>query len=192
MNWLFEQPLVIAIAGIVVGIAIGVAWSSTGRKELLFALGAVVVFTIAGLIVERMVVTDREAIEQTLVEIARDVQSNDVRAVVRHIHPGAPEIVRQAEAEMPNYEFTECRITKVHTIDIDASAEPRSAIVEFNVIASGSFSQGDISVADTKIPRWVQLHMVREKDGRWTVQDYKHDVPQRMLSSDPVGDGMGY
>ena len=145
------------------------------------ALGAIVVFTIVGLVIEQAILTDREAIEATLTEIARDVESNNIRALVRHIATGATEVQQAAEAEMPKYRFEECRVTKVHNIDIDATQEPRSAIVEFNVIATGSFSEGGFELTGQQVYRWVQLHMVREKDGRWKVQSYKHDDPQHFL-----------
>ena len=61
MIWLLEQPLAVVILGVVLGLAVGLAWTSTGRKEWLFGLAAIVVFTIVGLIVEQLVVTDREA-----------------------------------------------------------------------------------------------------------------------------------
>src|SRR5687768_7873292 len=105
--WLLEQPLYIVVIGIVVGILVGGAWTASGRKEFLFALGAVVVFTIAALVVERLVVTDAESIRSTLNEIARDVQSNDHQRLVGHISKANPSLVQRAEAEMPNYKFTE-------------------------------------------------------------------------------------
>jgi hypothetical protein len=184
MNWLFEQPLVIVIVGVLLILGLGAAWSSTGRRELLYAVGVAGMLMIAGLIVERFTVTDREAIEATLQEIARDVQSNNHRAVLSHVYSGAPELKQKAEAELPNYRFTECRVTKIHTVDVDDSAEPRSAIIEFNVIASGSFKAEGFDVTDT-VPRWVRLHMVREKDGAWSVQNYEHDSPQRMIVNQP-------
>ena len=188
MNLLLEQPLAIVIVGVVLGLVAGTAWTSTGRKGWLIGLGLVVVLTIAGLIVERLVVTDREAIEATLAEIARDVQSNDLRAVLRHVSSNNPELQQKAEAEMPNYRFDECRVTKIFQLDIDASAEPRSALVEFNVIASGSFQQGGVELADRGVPRRVLLQMVREKDGRWRVQDYAHSSPLENLDADSLTD----
>jgi hypothetical protein len=181
MNLLLEQPLAVVIAGVILGLIGGIAWSSTGRKEWLVGLGLVVVLTIVGMIVEQLVVTDREAIERTLGEIARDVQSNNVRTVLRHIATGASDVQREAETELPRYRFDECRVTKVHNVDIDASAEPRSAIVEFNVIATGSFSEGGVELTGQQVLRWVRLHMVREKDSQWRVQDYEHDDPQRFM-----------
>ena len=181
MNWLFESPAMIVVIGVLLLIVLGGLWSMSGRKEMLYAMAAVGALILVGLIVERLVVTDGEAIRRTLLEIAADVESNDVRAVTRHIHSAAPEIKARAEAEMPNYKFTECRITKVHSIDVNTSQQPRSAIVEFNVRASGSFSEGSMSLSEMHVPRWVRLHMVQEKDGRWTVQDYQHDDPQRFM-----------
>jgi len=180
MTWLYEQPLVIVALGVGLILALGAAWSASGRKELLYGVGAAFVLLIAGLITERLVVTDSEAIRATLLTIARDVQSNNRRAVLAHIHSGSPELKKKAEAELPNYDFTECRVTKVHKVEVDRSAEPHSALVEFNVIASGTFKQSGMELTDT-VPRWVKLQMLRDKDGRWTIANYEHDDPQRMI-----------
>jgi hypothetical protein len=161
------------------------AWSATGRKELLYAMAAALALLIGGLVTERLVVTDGEAIRATLLQIARDVQSNDRKAVTRHIHSSAPDLKKRADAELPNYQFTECRVTKVHLIDVDSHAEPRSAIAEFNVIATATLRQPGFEVTDT-VPQWVRLHMLREKVGRWTVAEYEHDAPQRMIMKQPT------
>jgi hypothetical protein len=184
MNWFFEHELIVVALGVATILALGAVWSSSGRKELLYAVGVVFALLIAGLIVERVVITDKEAIEATLKQIARDVKSNNRGAVARHIHSAAPSLKQKAEAELPNYDFTECRVTKIHLIDVDPSTEPRSAMVEFNVIASGTFKQPGFEVTDT-VPRWVKLHLLREPDGRWTVAEYEHDNPQRMILNRP-------
>ena len=183
MNWLFDQPLAIVVIGVLTLVALGAAWAVTGRRELVQALVVVFLLMVAGLVVERLVVTDREAIEATLLQIARDVQSNKMNAVVAHVYSGAPELKKKAESELPNYRFTECRVTKIHTIEVDAKAQPRKAVAEFNVMASGSFKTDLGELTDT-VPRWVRLHMVRDKDGRWNVQDYEHDDPTRFIMKD--------
>lgn len=189
MNWLLEQPLAVVILGVVLGLGLGVGWTSTGRKEWLFGLAAVIVLTIAGLIIEQAIVTDREAVEATLIELARDVQSNNHQAVLRHIAADATEVQREAAAELPNYRFDECRITKVHGIDVDASLEPRSAVVEFNVVANGSFREGGFELSGQQVYRWVQLHLVREPDGQWRIQRYQHRDPQEFLYDRDSRDG---
>jgi uncharacterized transporter YbjL len=184
MTWLFEQPLAIVALGVALLVAVGVAWSATGRKELLYGLGVVLALLVAALVVEQLVVTDREAIRATLQQIARDVQSNNHRALRRHIHSAAAELRQKADAELPRYRFTECRVTRIHRLDVNGQAQPRQAVVEFNVIASGSFRVDSFEFDDT-IPRWVRLHLVREPDGRWTVTDYEHDDPQRFMMRQP-------
>jgi len=191
MNWLFEQPIVIVIFGVAVVLALAGAWSATGRRELLYGVGAALALLLAGLVVERLVVTDREAIRQTLVHIARDVQSNNRRSVVAHIASSAPSLKKKAEAELPNYQFTECRVTKVHSIDVSTQATPPTAIVRFNVVASGSFRYGGFEVSDSQVPRWIELQIVKEKDGRWTVEDYSHAPPQQMLFDRSLSEGNG-
>src|SRR6476661_1585024 len=185
MPWLYEQPLIIVVLGVALLLGLGAAWSASGRKELLYSMAVVVVLLIAGLVIERLVVTDREAIRATLLQIARDVQSNDRRAVLRHVHFSATELKKKAEAELPNYHFTECRVTRINLIDIDRHAEPRSAMVELNIIISGEFKYAGLEATGT-YPRWVKLHMLREKDGRWTVVEYDHDDPQRMIMKSPT------
>ncbi len=185
--WPLDQPLYIVIIGIVLVVIVGGAWTASGRKEWLAALVAVAVFTTIWLVVERMVVTDQEAIRATLLEIARDVQSNDVQRVVKHVAKANPSLTTRAQNELPNYDFDECRVTKVELIDVDASAEPRSAKVEFNVIASGTFRAPGVEVSQ-KVPRWIQLHMVREDDGKWRVQDYQHKPPVAMFLGQPLSE----
>ena len=188
MNWLFEQQLVIVVIGVALILALGAAWSASGRKEPLYAIAGVLVLLIAGLITERLVVTDREAIRATLAQMARDVQNNNRRATLQHIYSGARELRLKVESELRDYHFTECRITKVHKIDVDDRAEPRSAIVEFNVIGSGSSEKESIGTVE-HFPRWVRLQMIREKDGRWTVSKLEHDSPERMILNDPAEGG---
>src|SRR5262245_47130924 len=108
MNWLFEQPLVIVGVGAVLLVGLGAVWSSTVRQELLYALAGIFGLIVAGLIVERLVVTDREAIRATLLQIAHDVESNNHGAVLKHIHSGAPQLAQRAKAELPNYQFSAC------------------------------------------------------------------------------------
>jgi hypothetical protein len=183
--WLFDTPIYIVLIAIVAGVLAGVAWTSSGRRELLYALGAVVVLAVTMLIVERAVITDREAIRTKLAEIARDVQANDMQRVLGHIAKGNPSLIGRVQNEMPNYDFTECRVTKIHKTDIDSSAEPRSAIVEFNVRFDGKFGRGGFEMRGPGV-RWIRLQMVREEDGQWRVLNYEHAPPHQFM----LGGGM--
>src|SRR5207244_5396220 len=69
MSWLYESQLVIVALGVALILALGAAWSATGRKELLYAMGVVFILLVACLINERLVVLDREAIRATVLKI---------------------------------------------------------------------------------------------------------------------------
>lgn len=181
MTWLWEQPLVIVVVGVTTLAALGAAWAVSGRRALLAAAATAGVLLAVGLVTERLVVTDREAIQQMLQQLVRDVRSNNLRAVTQHIASRAPQLRQKVTAEMPRYRFDDCRITRVHQIEIDAHARPRTARVEFNVVASGTFREGGFEISDALVPRWVCLFLVKEEDGRWTVEDYDHAPPQQML-----------
>ena len=56
--WLYEQPLIIVALGVALILALGAAWSASGRKELLYACCVAFVLLVVGLIVEKLVVTD--------------------------------------------------------------------------------------------------------------------------------------
>jgi hypothetical protein len=185
MTWLFDSPTTVAILGFVLVAGLAVSWIMSGRKEPLYAtIGAILL--VAGLLVaERAIVTDREAIRATLLEIAADVQSNKISRVLPHIAASAPKLKSQAQTELPNYQFTELRVTAIHSVEVDDKADPRTGVIEFNVVADGTFRQGSDSFSGT-VPRWVQLTLVKEADGQWRITGYQHAEPQQMLRRTPA------
>lgn len=181
MTWLYEEPLVVVVVGILLLVGLGIAWSSTGRKELAFAAGMVLLLMIVGVVIERLVVTDGESIRQTLQEVAQEVAANDHRALLKHIADDAPQIKQRAEKEMPNYDFQNCRVTKIHQLIVDTTGQPKTAIVELNVVFTGNFQVGGMPFNNYTGARWIRLELVQDKDGQWKVENYEHDDPQRMI-----------
>jgi hypothetical protein len=157
---------------------LGAMWASTGRREPLWGAVAAVGLLPVLWIVERLVVTDREAVEATLHEIAADVKSNNRAAVLAHIYSGAPALRQQAALEMPNYSFTECKVNKVHRVKVSASDRPPSAEAEFNVYVSGTFTYAG-QTASGDFPRYVALKLRKDTDGKWRVENYTHADPLR-------------
>ncbi|MCE9525279.1 MAG: hypothetical protein K8R36_04410 [Planctomycetales bacterium] len=178
MNWLFDRPVSIAIVGLMLCVPIAIGWVMSGRKEMLYSLAVAFALFVGLLIMERVVVTDREALEATVGQIARDVQANDHQAVQRHIYSGSPQLNQKVQAEMPNYKFIECRITSQPVIEVNAQAEPRSAKVSFLAAAAGDFKYEGMTASAGKeapIRRRIILKMKKEADGRWAVEDYDHE-----------------
>ena len=89
MTWVLEQPIYILILGGLTFAFLGYAWWQTGYRAMFHAMLAVAAVTAGLLILERLVVTDVERIEDTLDQIARDVESNDLPKILSHVYSGA-------------------------------------------------------------------------------------------------------
>jgi hypothetical protein len=185
--WILDNPYnpgLLAFLGFVVGLAVFVAWIKAGKKELLYLLAMVVLLFVGLIGYERMHVSDREAIEATLQRLARELQANNREAIYDAIHPSAVDVLGQAKSELPQYTFEECRITKIHETEVNGDMAPKTAIVKFNVIAKGSFKQGGDIYPGT-VPRYVELTMEQDGDGKWKVKGYRHDSPEASLRKEP-------
>jgi hypothetical protein len=190
--WILDNeynPALLAFLGAFVCLAVFVAWIKTGRKEVLYALAVAAVVAIGLIVAERMHVSDREAIEAKLVRIAQHLETNSREAVYDAIHPSAADKRAVAESELPKYTFTECRITKIHSTKVTADAQPKTAEVEFNIIATGSFRSGSDVFPEAHVPRYVKLWLKQDSDGEWKIVDYVHDSPERSLMQSPENFG---
>lgn len=181
--WILDNeynPFLLVFLGTVAGLGAFVAWTMTGRKEAIFAgIGLLILFG-ALIVIERMSISDREAIEATLVKAARDLENNNHEGIYAFIHPDSQEMKQQAQAELPGYKFDECRITKIYETKINGDANPKTAVVEFNVIVKGSFKAGADAFSG-QIPRLVRLDLVQDRDGKWKVTKYFHDSPEQAI-----------
>ncbi len=177
MTWLFENPVPAIIIGGLTAAILGGGWLQTGRKWLLYAMIMMIVLTFAAVILERVVITDREQITATLHEIAAAVERNDVDTALGYVYSGSPEVRSYAAAELARYEFTEVDIKRNLEIEVFPKANPPRAVAEFNVTVR--LSVRDTLYTNNRIPRWVQVTFYQEADGTWRVGGYQHDEPTR-------------
>ncbi len=166
-----EHPFIIGICGVfVTGVAIFL-WLQTARKEALIA-GCIAFIITAGLVLLSInLITDRERITLILDEVAVALKANDHDRVFSYIHPNAVDAVRRAEAELPNYAFTDARVTRIRDIKINNATTPPTAIAEFTVVVNVN-TQG----MQYNGPRLIRVYFM-QRDGRWLVRDYEHTAP---------------
>lgn len=176
MNWLFESPMTIVLIAIAIGVFLGIAWVQTGRNAFLYSIGGVVALAIVLLIVEKSIETDAEKVRKLVVQIAADVQSNDPQRVVQHIVSTRPELKRQAEREMKNYQFSNVTIGKIHQVQERPDKQPPQVVIDFNVTVGGTFG-GGYGVSGDGFRRWIRLTFWKDTDGEWRIADYHHDDP---------------
>lgn len=177
MDWLYENWLPSLIAGgLTTAILIG-GWIQTGQKWLLYVALAAVLLTAGAIALEVSVVTDREQIHDTLSEIAALVEDNRIEQALDYAWSEAPEVRQQAQAELPLYEFESVEIKRNLKIEVFPNKTPPRATAEFNVVVVLSTRTG--LVQGQRIPRFLEVDLVRDDEGRWRVAGYQHYDPRR-------------
>ncbi len=168
---ILESPLTLGVGGLCAAGLAGFAWTQTGHKAAAWIAIILVILTFGLVILSIQVETDQEKITRMLSDVASALQRNDREFVLSHIHPQAAETVQRATTELPQYKFTEARVTRIKAITVDDSRTPKTAVAEFNVVVALTF--GGYS---GQVPRFVKLYLT-QRDGRWLVRDYEHAEP---------------
>ena len=164
-------PLVAATACIT-GILLFMYFHSQDSR-LLPCIGVALALTLAPLLIDALIVTDREAIKQTVQRIARSVRQNDLPATMKFAHPDSPQVLRAIEQEMPNYEFSMCNIAGFREIAIGESG--KDAKVTFRVYVNVKAKRGPEGLGD----REIVLDLRKDARGQWKITDYTHYDPRR-------------
>ena len=185
MNWLDQNAIWLVLACVVAAAILAGGWLQTGRRVLVLAAALPILLALALLIVQQLVVTDREQVEATLHEIAGHVRRNDLDAVLRHVDPQSPRVADQARSEFPRYEFDEVTIKRNLEVTVDRRQQPPKAVAEFNVTVLVSEKAG--AFQKQRVPRFAVVTFLL-RDGKWRVSDYRHFPPtQGMLRRDDGG-----
>jgi len=181
MTWLYENPLRIVLIGGLLTTIFAASWVRTGQARLLYAAIAVLVLTAAALVVERLVLTDREQVDITLHEIARLVEANDIEATLKYASTRLTAVRAQAAAELPQYRFREVSIKNNLTIKVFPKHIPPKAVAEFNVGVLLTSKDGLFS--DFPVQRFVEVTLYQE-EGHWRVGGYAHYDPLKGARDD--------
>jgi hypothetical protein len=136
MTWLFEDPWMIVLGGLVAEIILGVLLLKTGRGAVLGGMIGVLVLTGVLLVVERLVVTEGEQVQATLEDAAAAVVKNDPAAVQKFIAPAdaAPSAAGlriYAAMILGRYTIEEAHIGGDLDIQLDTAAKPPTATARF-------------------------------------------------------------
>ena len=129
MTSLFENPVPIILFGIVAEAVLGIILLTSRRGALLWAMGGVLVLMLAGVGLERLVVTEWEQVEATLEGAAAALQANDQTRLL-----GSEEFLAESAVEtrgrvryaLNRIEFTKVKITDLE-IKINRLTSPPTA-----------------------------------------------------------------
>ncbi len=174
MSWLVEDPLWIVVVGLVATAILVVGWLKTGRAPILYAAIGAVALTALLLAVERLVVTDREAVQRALLQMKVDAESNDADRLLAHVHSNAHEIRADIERYYGLYRVDRVFMSpRLKDIVVDTENDPPVATAEFNVRVIGRIRGVE---EQQQLAKFLIVTLYLE-DGEWRVADYEvHDA----------------
>ncbi len=176
MAFLVESPWPVLFAGIVVEAALAIALLRTGQGKLLWWMLVAGVLTLAGFGVERLVVTDRESVADTLDAAAEAVEENDIDRLLGCISPSAKEPRNTSRWVLERFEVEWALIRNLE-IDINRLTSPPTAKAHFKAVGHGRDRMGQ--VPHRTYSKRVVVKLRREGD-RWLVTGYEiEDVTSR-------------
>jgi hypothetical protein len=179
MNWLFEDPTTLIVAGVLIEALLAVAFVNTRQIKVAIAMVGVLALVLAGLAVERLVVTDYERIEAALDGAARSMRANDVAGVLAQIDPQAAGMRQTVEATLKRARVTDAKVKDIK-VEFHRLASPPTAEAEFIGNVKGSF-HGGIDVGEGMVIRRIRVDFVRRGE-RWLMTGYEDLGP-------PIGPG---
>lgn len=169
MNTLLEDPTPIIVFGILAEAILAVILVQTRRGVLLWPIAGVLAAVAIGVIVERLVVTERERVEATIYACARALEQNDARGVAACLSRSATDILRRAVYYIDRLEFGGVSLRGME-IEINDLTSPPTAEATFHVSVQYSDRRGEWGwgpyVADCVVGLVLE-------DGQWKVRSYE-------------------
>jgi hypothetical protein len=172
MTFLVESPWTILLTGIIIEAVLGLLLLQTGRGKILVAMIVVGAVTLAGLVVERLIITDRKAVEMTLDKAVAAVEAGNIDRLLECISPSAKETREDARWNLKNYKVNSVWIRNLD-IKINNLTSPPTAVAKFTVIGNGDDANHE-ALHNTIPPLDLTVDFQKE-NGRWVVAGYAGD-----------------
>lgn len=173
MEWLAENFVTILVVGGLLTLVLGIAYSQTRHRGLLLGALGVGLLTLICLLWERATETPREAVRQTILDLAQALETNDLSQVLPFLASDAQALRQEAQQRLPLVEITEANVKsdlKVTFTETDQSA----AEATFHAVIMAKPKTGEVGLQ--RVPsRWV-LSWVRE-GAAWKLTHYeRHEI----------------
>jgi hypothetical protein len=165
-----ESPWPILSIGITVELVLAILLWRTGQGRVLWAMLGTLGVVLLGFLLQWLVVTDREAIDNLLHDCAAAAEANDIPRLLGHISPSAKDVQTDIQTVLGRVEVTMARIIDLK-ITVNRQVNPREAKASFTAIAKGRDRKGEFPAQAYACKLIVDLR--RENIG-WRIADY-HD-----------------
>ena len=135
-------------------------------------MAGVALFMGLTVLIDKLVVTDRERIESVIYAAAAAAEQNKLDAVVEFISPSVPAVRHEAEHWIRQAKLDDVTITNMRIV-LDRSTNPPTALAVFRVIAQGQLRDRSAVYPGTYFGL-ITAHF-RLEAGKWMLIDYQHE-----------------
>jgi hypothetical protein len=174
MSWFTEDPTLILALAIVLEAILAVALVRSGRVAVIGPMLVVALLGGTGLVVEYMIVTPNEQVEEALDGVARALTANSLPGVLACLAPDATELRDLAKASLPQLRFTEAKIRDLR-ISINRFVDPPTAKADFLGVLSVKDAHGQFPYEHYLERLSVTL---RQEGNRWLLTGYARQASQ--------------
>lgn len=175
MTWFTENSTVPMVTGTLMVILLLVMAFSARETRILQLAFFIGLITAATVVCEYLIVTDREQVTETVYRLADLVEANDVPGVLSYVSKQRQDTRDRVAAEMPRYDFDNCRIIGVNYFESGNSQTKDTAEICFVVTVRVRLESGPETLFGQ---RRVILEFERDSDGQWRVIRYSHEDPR--------------
>ncbi len=173
MTWLLESPWPALTTGVVLELILAIVLVRSGRGIVLVAMVVVLILTSGLVVLERLVVTEREEIENALSRAETTLEWNDPSAVLALFTPNSPRRTEVANV-LGRFRVRDAHIGRDLEIEPAAATDPPSVRASFTGRVVGSDTRGEVPY-ETVIRKFtVTLHRVGDQ---WLIHDYQMTEP---------------
>jgi hypothetical protein len=181
MTWLIESPWPALMMGVSLELCLAIYLVRSGRAVVIAAMVLVAALTGALLLAERWIVTDAEAVEDTLDAAATALEANNPPQVLALFASDSPRR-REVESILSRVTVREARVGEL-TIQFDDSGGQRRATARFMGRVQAHDKRGQLPYEQMVGKFVVYLH--REGD-RWLIDNYSENSSR---TPTPAGGG---
>jgi hypothetical protein len=179
MSMFLESPLPIIVVGVVIEAILGAVLVNTRRGAILWAMLAVLILVGIGLLVERLVVTEKERITATLDGAADALEANDLDRLLGYLAPSAGTSRARAQQVLGMVEFTSVAIRGLEIGPVNRLTSPPTVETKFTATIGFNDRTGAIPYNHHVVGLIVHL---RKEGDRWLVTDHIEEDPNNPLN----------
>jgi hypothetical protein len=172
VTWFTEDPMPLLIAcGVAILVLLGFFFKS-GRGVLLLAIGGVVLLMALAVLIDALVVTDREAVEGIIYKCAAAAEANQLNEIKAFIAPQANTVRTEADRWIGHVKLEFVSITALR-VDLNRTANPPTAQAVFRVLARGAVTDRTMNYAGPA-SSLVTVDFIKQGN-RWWVSGVEHE-----------------